>query len=203
MAGLRLLLVFLSAMSSAESMGWGQQKGRSWGWSASQWRPSHNTQPAQVIRIEVDRGESSQKQERQREHSRRHQNSSYGRKREYSWSSSDSSSSHSRRRHSKKKEKKSRRGKSDRENRLEKELQMLQAEKAAREATAEKDKLMQEMESKVAAVQQDHSSASFQEPEHNLTTRKNQDQGQNQVKDQPLTPAEKMAIFHALGSYEV
>ena len=49
MAGLRLLLVFLSAMSSAESMGWGQQKGRSWGWSASQWRPSHNTQPAQVI----------------------------------------------------------------------------------------------------------------------------------------------------------
>ena len=208
MAGLRLLLVFLSAMSSAESMGWGQQKGRSWGWSASQWRPSHNTQPAQVIRIEVDRGESSQKQERQREHSRRHQNSSYGRKREYSWSSSDSSSSHSRRRHSKKKEKKPRRGKSDRENRLEKELQMLQAEKAAREATAEKDKLMQEMESKVAAVQQDLLAqlskfpGARAQPDHKPGPPKNQDQGQNQVKDQPLTPAEKMAIFHALGSYE-
>ena len=84
---------------------------------------------------------------------------------------------------------------------------MLQAEKAAREATAEKDKLMQEMESKVAAVQQDLLAqlskfpGARAQPDHKPGPPKNQDQGQNQVKDQPLTPAEKMAIFHALGSY--
>ena len=85
---------------------------------------------------------------------------------------------------------------------------MLQAEKAAREATAEKDKLMQEMESKVAAVQQDLLAqlskfpGARAQPDLKPGPPKNQDQRRNQVKDQPLTPAEKMAIFHALGSYE-
>ena len=208
MACFRVLLLFLSALSCAESMGWPQQKGRSWGWSASQWKPSQSTQPAQVIRIEVDRGERSQKHGRHREHSRRHQDSSYGRKRECSWSSSDSSSSHSRRRHSKKKERKSRRGKSDRESRLEKELEILQAEKAAREATTEKDRLKQEMENQVAAVKQDLLSQLHKfpetrsQPDHKPGPPKNQGPGQSQGTDQPMTPAEKMAIFHALGSYE-
>ena len=61
---------------------------------------------------------------------------------------------------------------------------MLQAEKAAREATAGKDRLKQEMENQVAAVKQDLLSQLHKFPE----TRSQ--------------PAEKMAIFHALGSYE-
>eukprot|EP00435_Cladocopium_sp_Y103_P013886 s117_g3.t1 len=152
----------------------------------------------QVIRIEVDRCDNSSKDEGRKEESRRkHRERSHGRKRDFSSSSSSSFSSHSRRKSSKRKGKKSRRAKSSREGRLERELEMLQAEKAARETAAQQDKLKHELDSQVEAVKKDlmEKLAKLQgtKPEAAAKLSPNHPSslpGQSPESNQELTPAE-------------
>ena len=173
-AAMLLALWMAGLVSPTTAMGWPQNKGgRSWGWQSNpsqQWRQNHGAE--QLLRIEVSHTDSDKKDQRhRREEGRRHHRSHSSKKREFSVSSSASSSPSPRDRRKKKSKKdKHPKHKSDRECRLEQELETLRAEKAAREVPDKSGKHANKPEATEDLV--------------------------------PLSPSEKMAVYHALGGYE-
>ena len=217
-AAMLLALWMAGLVSPTTAMGWPQNKGgRSWGWQSNpsqQWRQNHGAE--QLLRIEVSHTDSDKKDQRhRREEGRRHHRSHSSKKREFSVSSSASSSPSPRDRRKKKSKKdKHPKHKSDRECRLEQELETLRAEKAAREAAELKDKLHRDMDLQVQAIRADlqgQLDTKLESLKGKAATRSGfmpDKSGKHANKPEatedlvPLSPSEKMAVYHALGGYE-
>ena len=158
-AAMLLALWMAGLVSSTAAMGWPQNKGgRSWGWQSNpsqQWRQNHGA--GQLLRIEMNHTDNDKKDRgHRREEGRGHARSHSSKKREFPVFSSASSPPSPRDRRKKKSKKDKRpKHKSDRECRLEQELETLRAEKAAQEAAELKDKLQREMDLQAQAIRAD------------------------------------------------